>query len=281
MADDQERVGKQRRVDERVGDAPDGLVGFGQDDRRVDVELDREIDGRQPLQFGHDQRPLCRFRLVLAPHFRALGNLRLQRRDVELGAGFELAQRVDDVVARRRGGRRGWRLRARGRRREGRQRQRQTDPAPGTAHQRYPASTVAWVQFRLTPLAVIRHGTDLEVSLVEPWHSLMISSRQDWATMARAPIRFWIWSNGTRKLARHCGEATSWLRDRHSLSRPESRLTPRQLALISAPQIFASIAVDSANVMMGSAAFASEGDASARIKRIVRPRTMGRISYEP
>ena len=50
----------------------------------------------------------------------------------------------------------------------------------GRAHQRYPASIVAWVQLRLTPLAVSRHGTDLLVSLVEPWHSLMISSRQDW-----------------------------------------------------------------------------------------------------
>jgi hypothetical protein len=53
---------------------------------------------------------------------------------------------------------------------------------------------VAWVQFRLTPLAVNRHGIDLEVSLVEPWHSLMISSRQAPATVTRALIRFWIWS---------------------------------------------------------------------------------------
>src|ERR1700740_715612 len=81
------------------------------------------------------------------------------------------------------------------------------------AHQRYPASMVAWVQFRLTPLAVSRHATDLEVSLVEPWHSLMISSRQAPATVTRAVIRFWIASNGARKFARHCGDIASWLRD--------------------------------------------------------------------
>src|SRR4029078_9059980 len=119
------------------------------------------------------------------------------RRNIEIGSGFEFVQCVDDVVAcRRRGCRRLAAREGRGYRNAGSKCQQQAEVTQ--AHQRYPASIVAWVQLRLTPLAVIRQGTDLLVSLVEPWHSLMISSRQAPATVTRAAIRFWIWSNGSR-----------------------------------------------------------------------------------
>ena len=73
----------------------------------------------------------------------------------------------------------------------------QANPAQA-AHQRYPASVIAWVQLRLTPLAVIRQGTDLLVSLVEPWQILTISRVQALATVTRAAIRFWIASKVCR-----------------------------------------------------------------------------------
>ena len=63
---------------------------------------------------------------------------------------------------------------------------------------RYPASTMAWVQLRLTPLAVTRQGTDLLVSLVEPWQILTISRLQAFATVTRAATRFWMASNGLK-----------------------------------------------------------------------------------
>jgi hypothetical protein len=51
---------------------------------------------------------------------------------------------------------------------------------------------MAWRQFRLTPDAVVRHGTDLLVSLVEPAQSLTISRAHALATAVRAATRFWI-----------------------------------------------------------------------------------------
>jgi hypothetical protein len=57
---------------------------------------------------------------------------------------------------------------------------------------------MAWLQFRLTPLAVTRQGTDLLVSLVDPAHSLTISRVQALATVTRAAIRFWIASKVCR-----------------------------------------------------------------------------------
>jgi len=57
---------------------------------------------------------------------------------------------------------------------------------------------MAWVQLRLTPCAVIRQGTDLLVSLVEPWQILTISRVQAFATVTRAAIRFWMASSACR-----------------------------------------------------------------------------------
>ena len=53
-------------------------------------------------------------------------------------------------------------------------------------------------QVLLTPLAVIRQGTDLLVSLVEPLHNLTISRVQALATVTRLATRFWIASKARR-----------------------------------------------------------------------------------
>src|SRR5271165_7468206 len=81
-----------------------------------------------------------------------------------------------------------------GGRERGKDSKRQTE----TAHHRYPASSTAWRQLRLTPWAVVRQGIDLEVSLVEPLHSLTISREQTLATPRRAAMRFWIASKARR-----------------------------------------------------------------------------------
>ena len=177
---------------QRVGDAADGLVGFGLDDRRIDVEGDVDVEGRQLLQVRRDRRPLAGRRLALAAHLRALGDLLAQRGDVELEVGLVFVELRHDVVA----GRRGLRKSRRGRQQEDAARE-QADGAQDT-HQRYPASVKAWLQLRLTPLAVIRHGTDLLVSLVEPWQILTISRVQALATVTRAAIRFWMASKTCR-----------------------------------------------------------------------------------
>ena len=120
-----------------------------------------------------------------------------QRRHIDLGRALESAELGDDIVPGD-----GRRLGARGRcEREQKRTCHYADPAQSSRrgpHHRYPASTMAWLQLRPTPCTVIRQGTDLLVSLVEPWHSLMISNRHDWATVTRAAMRFWIASKVAR-----------------------------------------------------------------------------------
>src|SRR5439155_10921789 len=134
-------------------------------------------------------RPLLRRRIGLRACLRALENLRAQRRNVDFGRGLKVVEFGDDVVPG------DGRLGARGRRNRQQQCARQKADviqASRGPHHRYPASTMAWVQFRLTPCAVIRQGTALLVSLVEPLHSLTISRVQAFATVMRAAMRFWI-----------------------------------------------------------------------------------------
>src|SRR5262249_8497389 len=134
-----------------------------------------------------------RARIVLDPRLRPLHCLLLQRRQVDLGCGLEMIELADDVVPRRRC------LRAGG---TCRKRQGETDRdkgEPGSAHQRYPASSTAFRQLLLMPLGVeIRQGTDLLVSLVEPPHTLTISRWQAFATVTRAATRFWMASKAAR-----------------------------------------------------------------------------------
>ena len=83
------RVWQHARLDQRVGDAPDRLVGIRQHDRRVGVELDVDIEARQLGKLGRDRRPLLRRRLVLRSGLRPLEHLLTQRRDVEIGAASQ------------------------------------------------------------------------------------------------------------------------------------------------------------------------------------------------
>src|SRR6185312_15601411 len=103
-------------------------------------------------------------------HPRALLRLRAQRGQIQRRRALEMIELADDLVA-------GDGLRISGCGKAGANEQdgggeRSEHALRSRPHQRYPASPIACWQRLLTPLAVVRHGIALEVSLVEPAHSL-------------------------------------------------------------------------------------------------------------
>ena len=67
MADNQEFVGQQRNIDQRVGDLPNRLIRLRPDDRGVGIELDIDVETRQLGKLGGNRRPLLWRGFVLAP----------------------------------------------------------------------------------------------------------------------------------------------------------------------------------------------------------------------
>src|ERR1700687_6068238 len=192
MAANQEFVSQQRRMVERISDAPQYPIRLVPNDGRDFNQFNFGHKLRQRRQLSADGRPL--YRRCIGLRLNAFQGLLSQGSDIQIRRGFKPGKLVDPFF--RCAGRLS--LRRSRKRREADQRDHeQTDVVPTfppRSHPRYPASPMALWQFMLTPRGPAnRQSSALAVSpFWTPAQNLVTSRSHNLVTAARAATRFWI-----------------------------------------------------------------------------------------